>query len=121
MTLVSSKIQLSWNYNFRAASEALTSDPNTFCENPDLVATTPEYAWGAGIFFWMENLKEETTCHIEALKNHDFGGTLNNINGGLVSQPSPSFIAFLSFMYVLTALLIYRNALHTTGVGTVKQ
>jgi hypothetical protein len=31
----------------------------------------------------MENLKEETTCHIEALKNHDFGGTLNNINGGL--------------------------------------
>ena len=76
-------IQLSWNYNFRAASEALTSDPNTFCENPDLVATTPEYAWGAGIFFWMENLKEETTCHIEALKSHDFGGTLNNINGGL--------------------------------------
>lgn len=35
-------IQLSWNYNFRAASEALTSDPNTFCEDPDLVATTPE-------------------------------------------------------------------------------
>lgn len=31
----------------------------------------------------MENLKEETTCHIEALKNRDFGGTLNNINGGL--------------------------------------
>jgi hypothetical protein len=31
----------------------------------------------------MENLKEETTCHIEALKNHDFGGTLFNINGGL--------------------------------------
>merc|ERR1712226_1400275 len=24
-----------------------------------------------------------TTCHIEALKSHDFGGTLNNINGGL--------------------------------------
>jgi len=76
-------IQLSWNYNFRAASEALTGDPTTFCEDPDLVATTPEYAWGAGVFFWMENLKEETTCHIEALKNHDFGGTLNNINGGL--------------------------------------
>jgi len=31
----------------------------------------------------MENLKEETTCHIEALKHRDFGGTLNNINGGL--------------------------------------
>ena len=30
----------------------------------------------------MENLKEETTCHIEALRSLDFGGTLNNINGG---------------------------------------
>ena len=34
----------------------------------------------------MENLKEETTCHIEALRNHDFGGTLNNVNGGLVRE-----------------------------------
>ncbi|KAL9184328.1 hypothetical protein ACHAXT_002414 [Thalassiosira profunda] len=76
-------IQLSWNYNYRAASEALTGDATTFCDNPDLVATTPEFAWGAGVFFWMENLKEETTCHIEALKHGDFGGTLNNINGGL--------------------------------------
>jgi predicted chitinase len=66
-------IQLSWNYNYRAASEALTGDAATFCDNPDLVATNPEYAWGAGIFYWMENLKEETTCHIEALKNRDFG------------------------------------------------
>eukprot|EP00985_Skeletonema_marinoi_P025844 scaffold19363_cov164-Skeletonema_marinoi.AAC.5 len=76
-------IQTSWNYNYRSASDALTGDSSTFCEKPDLIATTPKYAWGAGVFFWMENLKEETTCHIEALKNHDFGGTLNNINGGL--------------------------------------
>ena len=46
-------IQLSWNYNFRAASEALTGDSTTFCDDPDLVATTPEYAWGAGVFFWV--------------------------------------------------------------------
>jgi hypothetical protein len=65
-------IQLSWNYNFRAASEALTGDSATFCEDPDLVAVSPEYAWGAGVFFWMENLKEETTCHIEAMRG-DFG------------------------------------------------
>jgi hypothetical protein len=26
----------------------LTGDSSTFCENPDLIATTPEYAWGAG-------------------------------------------------------------------------
>lgn len=29
-------IQLSWNYNFRAASEALTGDATTFCDDPDV-------------------------------------------------------------------------------------
>ena len=40
--------QLSWNYNYRGASTALTGSPETFCENPDLVATEEKYAWGAG-------------------------------------------------------------------------
>ena len=48
----------------------------------------------------MENLKEETTCHIEALKSHDFGGTLNNINGGLVSQSESFFTALLLYLHV---------------------
>jgi hypothetical protein len=76
-------IQLSWNYNYIGASIALTGSPDTFCENPDLVATEGKYAWGAGLFFWMEHSKEGTTCHTESLMNMDFGGTLNNINGGL--------------------------------------
>jgi hypothetical protein len=109
-------IQLSWNYNFRAASEALTSDPNTFCENPDLVATTPEYAWGAGIFFWMENLKEETTCHIEALKNHDFGGTLNNINGGL---ECPAYHGGWHGEAVKMRLNRYCRATETLGLDSI--
>jgi len=75
-------IQLSWNYNYIRASYALTGSANTFCEDPELVAQKPEYAWGSGIYFWMENEKEGSTCHKEALKG-DFGGTLNNINGGL--------------------------------------
>jgi len=75
-------IQLSWNYNYIRASYSLTGNATTFCEDPEMVATSPEYAWGAGIYFWMENQKEGSTCHKEALKG-DFGGTLNNINGGL--------------------------------------
>jgi hypothetical protein len=31
----------------------------------------------------MEHVKEGTTSHTECLKNYNFGGTLNNINGGL--------------------------------------
>ena len=76
-------IQLSWNYNYMGASTALTGKPETFCENPDLVATEEKYAWGAGLYFWMEHVKEGTTSHTECLKNNNFGGTLNNINGGL--------------------------------------
>ena len=72
------------NYNYIGASVALTGTPDTFCDNPDLVATEGKYAWGAGIYFWMEHSKEGTTCHIEALQEGgNFGGTLNNINGGL--------------------------------------
>jgi hypothetical protein len=73
-------IQLSWNYNYIGASIALTGSPDTFCDNPDLVATEGKYAWGAGLFFWMEHSKEGTTCHTESLKNMDFGGTLNNVS-----------------------------------------
>jgi hypothetical protein len=87
-------IQLSWNYNYIRASAALTGDPDTFCANPDLVATVEKYAWGAGIYFWMENMRAEqgstsdlSTCHIRALSG-DIGGTLWNINGNQECPPS---------------------------------
>ena len=63
-------------------SYALTGKAETFCDDPEQIALSPEYAWGSAIYFWMENQKEGSTCHKEALKG-DFGGTLNNINGGL--------------------------------------
>ncbi|ACI64550.1 protein glycoside hydrolase, family 19 domain-containing protein, partial [Thalassiosira pseudonana CCMP1335] len=75
-------IQLSWNYNYIRASYALTGKAETFCDDPEQVAENPLYAWGTGMYFWMESEKEGTTCHKEALKG-DFGGTLNTINGGL--------------------------------------
>lgn len=76
-------IQLSWNYNYISASVALTGAPQTFCQRPDLVATKEEYAWGAGMFFWMENVKNDMTCHQAVLMNDEFGQTLDIINGGL--------------------------------------
>ena len=76
-------IQLSWNYNYIRASVALTGAPQTFCQRPDLVATNEGYAWGAGLFYWMENSKNDRTCHQSILLDDDFGGTLDNINGGL--------------------------------------
>ena len=72
-------IQLSWNYNYIGASVALTGSAETFCKDPDLVATEGRYAWGAGVYFWMEHVKEGSTCHTESL-GMDFGGTLNNVS-----------------------------------------
>lgn len=87
-------IQLSWNYNYIRASSALTGDPDMFCTNPDLVATEEKYAWGAGIYFWMENMMTVSgsgtglsTCHIQALSG-EMGGTLWNINGNQECPPS---------------------------------
>jgi predicted chitinase len=82
-------IQLTWNYNYIKASLSLTGSEDTFCNQPDLVATVGKHAWGAGIYFWMESLKGDaasggaaSTSHVQALTG-DFGGTLWNINGGL--------------------------------------
>lgn len=41
------------NYNYIRASVALTGAPQTFCQRPDLIATKEEYAWGAGLFYWV--------------------------------------------------------------------
>ena len=45
-------IQLSWNYNYIRASYSLTGESNAFCEDPEVVATNPEFAWGSAIYFW---------------------------------------------------------------------
>ena len=75
---------------------------DTFCDNPDLVASVERYAWGAGVYFWMESQKvtpglgsSMLTCHQAALVHGSFGGTLDIVNGAqecpvcLVASPPP--------------------------------
>jgi hypothetical protein len=47
-------IQLSWNYNYIKASLALTGEPETFCDNTELVVSDPKYAWGSGELCWLK-------------------------------------------------------------------
>lgn len=114
-------IQLTHDYNYIAASIALTGSPDTFCNNPDLVATNETYAWGAGIWFWMENLMpnsagSRSTCHIEASKGANFGDTLNNINGGLECPAAPAFGA-ASYHERAVAMRINRYCRAATVMG----
>ena len=43
-------IQLSWNYNYISAGDALGVD---LCATPELVATDPAMAWGTGKLSYM--------------------------------------------------------------------
>ena len=78
-------IQVSWNYDYYGASLSMTGDANVLCDNPDLVSTDPKYAWGVGLYKWMEKMTFGTqgnTAHQQALKGN-FGGTLKVLYGEL--------------------------------------
>ena len=74
----------SFNYGYMGAGIAIKGDAQFFCEQPDLLATNPQYAWQAGIYKWMEYMPYEfgSTAHKQALKGN-FGGTINVLNGPL--------------------------------------
>ncbi|KAL3804590.1 hypothetical protein ACHAWO_012265 [Cyclotella atomus] len=65
-------------------AEALTGNSTALCQNPELVATDPAYAWGTALWFWRMNTGSVgKTCSAAVLTDGDFGGTVNTINGGL--------------------------------------
>lgn len=69
-------------YNYIDASVAITGSKDTFCENPELIATDEVYVWSSGLWLWME-VKDGVgkTSHQYIFDDGDFGGTVNNANG----------------------------------------
>lgn len=83
-------IQISWNYDYYGTSLSMTGKGDFLCDNPDLVATSPQYAWGAGLFKWMEKMTfgtQGTTAHKQILKGN-FGGTVKALYGELECPPN---------------------------------
>lgn len=79
-------ISVNWNYDYYGASLSMTGDGSILCDNPDLVATSPHYAWGVGIYKWMEKMTFGTqgeTAHRQVLKGGNFGGTVEVLYGDL--------------------------------------
>jgi predicted chitinase len=73
--------QLSWDYNYRAASNALGID---LLGNPDLVATDSTIAWKTAIWFWMtQRSAAPRTPHDAMVQSAGFGETIRAINGGI--------------------------------------
>ena len=77
-------IQLSWNYNYRAASLYLFGD-DRLLQNPDLVAEDSATAWATGFWFWMlggAGGDGSSSPHQAMVDDEGLGATIRIINGG---------------------------------------
>jgi predicted chitinase len=74
-------IQLSWNFNYKLAGDALGLD---LLHNPALVQNDPTVAWKTGLWYWnTQHGQGKTTAHDAMVTGTGFGATIRIINGGL--------------------------------------
>nr|WP_203607303.1 chitinase [Streptomyces sp. SID11385] len=74
-------IQLSWNFNYKAAGDALGID---LLNNPSLVEKDAAVAWKTGLWYWnTQNGPGTMTPHDAIVNGHGFGETIRSINGSL--------------------------------------
>ena len=73
--------QLSWNYNYKAAGDALGLD---LLNNPALVETDSAVAWKVGLWYWnTQSGPGSMTPHDAMAGGPGFGETIRSINGAL--------------------------------------
>ena len=74
-------IQLSWNFNYKAAGDALGID---LLNNPDRVKNEATIAYQTAVWYWMtQNGPNSMTAHAAITGAAGFGGTIRSINGAL--------------------------------------
>lgn len=74
-------IQLSWNFNYKAAGDYLGLD---LLGNPYLVEQQASIAWQTAIWYWMTQSGPGTmTPHAAMVDGRGFGETIRSINGSL--------------------------------------
>ncbi|MEU8862737.1 glycoside hydrolase family 19 protein [Streptomyces umbrinus] len=74
-------IQLSWNFNYKAAGDALGID---LLNNPWLVQNDAAVAWKTGLWYWnTQNGPGTMTPHSAMVNQAGFGQTIRSINGSL--------------------------------------
>ena len=74
-------IQLSWNFNYKAAGDALGLN---LLNDPYLAERDPAVAWKTALWFWMTQTGAGSmTAHNAIVNNAGFGETIRTINGSL--------------------------------------
>lgn len=98
-------MQLSWNFNYKAAGDALGVD---LLDNPGLVATDSAVSWKTGLWYWNTQTGPGTmTPHNAMVNGAGFGETIRSINGsvecngGNPAEVQDRVNAYLSFTSLL--------------------
>ncbi len=74
-------LQLSWNFNYKAAGDALGID---LLDNPYLVQNDSAVAWKTALWFWdTQNGAGRMTAHNAMVSGAGFGETIRTINGSV--------------------------------------
>jgi chitodextrinase/predicted chitinase len=74
-------IQLSWNFNYKAAGDALGIN---LLNTPSLVETDSAISWKTGLWYWMtQNGPGSMTAHNAMVNGAGFGETIRSINGSI--------------------------------------
>ncbi|MEU1347931.1 glycoside hydrolase family 19 protein [Streptomyces sp. NPDC005775] len=74
-------IQLSWNFNYKAAGDALGIN---LLANPYLVEQDASVAWKTGLWYWnTQNGPGTMTAHNAMVNGAGFGETIRSINGSI--------------------------------------
>jgi chitinase len=74
-------IQLSWNFNYKAAGDSLGVD---LLDNPGLVETDAAISWKTGLWYWDTQTGPGTmTPHNAMVNGAGFGETIRSINGSI--------------------------------------
>lgn len=74
-------IQLSWNFNYKDAGDALGID---LLNNPYLVEQDASIAWQTALWYWNTQTGPGTiTPHNAIVNGHGFGETIRSINGSI--------------------------------------
>ena len=98
-------IQLSWNFNYKAAGDALGID---LLHNPNLVQNDSSVAWKTGLWYWnTQNGPGTMTPHRAMVDSRGFGETIRSINGsiecngGNPAQVQSRIAAYQRFVQIL--------------------
>jgi predicted chitinase len=87
-------LQISWNYNYYAAGNALGTN---LLNTPSTVATNGVMSWKVALWFWMTQTTAAGTMkpHEAMLNNSGFGQTIKTINGGIECSPYPNGTTYM--------------------------